>query len=89
MDELRDLAERSVTIPTDVEQQILELLESLDGGAATDRRLVAAAAALRVAAFTSGRSEVTQEDGLLLAYSTFQFIQQRFAFFCGVSLNGR
>lgn len=31
-------------------------------------RLVAAASALRVAAFTSGRGEVALEDGLLLAY---------------------
>ena len=38
MDEYRDCADRIVAIPLGVEKQILELLELLDKGAATDRR---------------------------------------------------
>ena len=68
--DLKATAVSTVTIPDDVKQLIEDLLLFLDesGIYVSDRRLVKAAALLRVAAFTSGRSAVSKYDCLLLQH---------------------
>ena len=68
--ELKATAVTTVTIPDDVKQLIEDLLLFLDesGIYVSDRRLVKAAAMLRVAALTSGRSAVSKFDCLLLQH---------------------
>ena len=68
--ELKKTAVTTVTIPDDVKQLIEDLLLFLDesGIYVSDRRLVKAAAMLRVAALTSGRTAVSKFDCLLLQH---------------------
>jgi MoxR-like ATPase len=68
--ELKKTAVTTVTIPDDVKQLIEDLLLFLDesGVYVSDRRLVKAAAMLRVAALTSGRTAVSKFDCLLLQH---------------------
>lgn len=68
--ELKNTAVTTVTIPDDVKQLIEDLLLFLDesGIYVSDRRLVKAAAMLRVAALTSGRTAVSKFDCLLLQH---------------------
>eukprot|EP01052_Picozoa_sp_SAG31_P033514 SAG31_NODE_3799_length_3870_cov_4.446036_3_plen_265_part_00 len=72
-------AAQAVKIPADIKSLLEELLHFLDeiDVYVSDRRLVKTAAALRVAAHTSGRVEVSKYDCLLLKHILATTYQQQ------------